>query len=189
MGRAAKSVDSLTGHRTKAEIELRENAEKALKTGKKLREFIDTKNDETAHKEFLRVQKLLILNDKDDDMYSAVVNRYCILHSECKQYEKLKESYSDSIVELSEDKEKIVEDFLPNNHPGESISLAQYYKLKSSFSKTLTALDEMIMRKRKMMFDIEKENLMTVASGLRSIPKKPDSEPENPLKKLLGGNG
>jgi len=189
VGRPSKSVNTLTGHRTKAEKELREKAEKNLKTGKKLKEFDETKKDVVAHKEYLRVSKLLAANDKDDDMYSAVVNRYCILCSECRVYELLIESYNSAIIELSEDKEKIVEDYLPADRKSEGISLAQYYKLKSNFSKTLTSLDEMIMKKRKMMFDIEKENLMTVASGLRSIPKKPDSEPENPLKKLLIGNG
>jgi len=36
-----------------------------------------------------------------------------------------------------------------------------------------------------MLLDIEKENLMTVASGLRSIPKTPTQAEENPLLKAL----
>lgn len=185
MGRPSKSINSVTGHRTKSEKELREKAENALKTGENIKEFPETKADPAAHEEFLRVRRLLRENDKNDDMYSAVVNRYSILSSECKKYERLKDSYNRSIEELSEDKEKIVEDFVAENDNRETISLAQYYKLKNSFSKTLTSLDDMIMRKRKMMFDIEKENLMTVASGLRSVPKTPPVEETNPLLKAL----
>lgn len=185
MPRASKSIHSVAGHRTKAEKELRENAEKNLKTGKKLSEFSEVKKDEAAHKQFGRVRKLLKANDKDDDMYSAVINRYCLLYSECLALEKLKDSYSASILELSQDKKQIVEDFVDQDSDRETISLAQYYKLKNNFSKTLTALDAAVMSKRKMMLDIEKENLMTVASGLRSVPKTPAKEDENPLIKAL----
>lgn len=37
------------------------------------------------------------------------------------------------------------------------------------------------------MLEIEKENVMTIASALRSIPKKPDQEKDNPLIKVLRG--
>ena len=114
-------------------------------------------------------------------MYSSVINRYCLLYAECQEYEKLKAAYSDSIVELSKDKTLIVEEFVSSDSVRETISLAQYYKLKNSFSKTIISLDSAIMAKRKMMFDIEKENLMTVASGLRSVPKLPPAAEDNPL--------
>jgi len=39
-----------------------------------------------------------------------------------------------------------------------------------------------------MMFDIEKENVMTVASALRSIPKNPETSPaDDALLKALQG--
>lgn len=185
MPRAAKSINSVKGHRTKAEIEYRLEGENALKTGLELREFPEVKVDKIAHKQFQRVKKLLIENDKNDDMYSAVINRYCLLYSECQVYEKLKAAYADSIVELSKDKTKIVEDFVDSDSISETVSLAQYYKLKNNFSKTITSLDAAIMAKRKMMFDIEKENLMTVASGLRSVPKTPPAAEESPLMAAL----
>ena len=183
MPRPSKSINSVTGHRTKAEKEHRKNAENALKTGAKLKEFPEVKSNPTAHSQFGRVEKLLKANDKDDDMYSAVVNRYCLLYAECKEYEKLKDAYSASIIELSKDKHLIVEGFAVDCK--DTISLTAYYKLKSTYSKTISALDAMIMSKRKMMLDIEKENLMTVASGLRSIPKKPTEPEEDPLLKAL----
>lgn len=188
MPRPSKTVNSLRGHRTKAEIEARENAEKALKTGQKMKEFPEVKKDDVAHKQFRRLRPLMKANDKDDDLYSAVVNRYCQLYSECKAYETLKETYDALISELSADKQAVVKDFAPEGDDGDRITLAQYYRLKATFSKTIISLDEAIMRKRKMMFDIEKENLMTVASGLRSIPKTPQEKEESPLVALLGLN-
>lgn len=179
MPRASKSINSVAGHRTKAEIEWRQNAENGLKTGLKLKEFNEVAINPVAHSQFIRVRKLLKANDKDDDMYSAIINRYCLLYAECKEYEKLKEAYQRTIAELSADKMLIVEGFaIECDDP---ISLATYYKMKNNFSKTIISLDAAIMQKRKMMFDIEKENLMTVASGLRSIPKQPAAEEENPI--------
>lgn len=181
MPRASKCINSVKGHRTKAEIELRMEGEENLKTGFELKEFKEVKTNITAHKQFKRVKNLLIENDKNDDMYSAVINRYCLLYAECQEYEKLKAAYAESIIELSKDKTLIVEDFVDSESIRETISLAQYYKLKNNFSKTITTLDAAIMSKRKMMFDIEKENLMTVASGLRSVPKTPQAAEESPL--------
>ena len=39
-----------------------------------------------------------------------------------------------------------------------------------------------------MMLDIEKENIMTIASSMRAIPKRPDEEKDiDPMEKLLRG--
>ncbi len=67
--------------------------------------------------------------------------------------------------------------------------ITAYYNLKGTFTKAITSLDDAILRKRKMMFDIEKENLMTVASGLRSIPKTPAEDKKSPLEDILNGSG
>ena len=40
-------------------------------------------------------------------------------------------------------------------------------------SSLYLAYDKQVMNKRKMLFDIEKENIMTVAGALRSVPKSP----------------
>ena len=41
--------------------------------------------------------------------------------------------------------------------------------------------------KRHMLFAIEKENIFTIASALRSIPKKPEKEEDDLMKVLKGG--
>ena len=69
-------------HRTKAELEARAKAEKALLSGEKLKERDSVKADENAHAEFKRVSRLLAAIDKADALYTAIVNRYCELYSE-----------------------------------------------------------------------------------------------------------
>jgi len=44
----------------------------------------------------------------------------------------------------------------------------------------------MIDKKRKMMLEIDKENVMTISAALRSIPKQPEKK-ENPLLAALRG--
>ena len=50
--------------------------------------------------------------------------------------------------------------------------------------KNLVSLDRQVQSKRKMLSDIEKENIMTIAASLRSVPKKPEKK-VNPLKEAL----
>ena len=52
---------------------------------------------------------------------------------------------------------------------------------------TMLSIDKQVQAKRKMLLDIEKENVMTIASALRCIPKKEDKDADNPLLKVLRG--
>lgn len=184
MPRPSKTAEALKGHKTKAELEARKEAEQSLLTGVPISERKEIKKDKSAHSEFQRIIKLFETLKKNDALYTSVINRYCILYSECTQFEKLKNEYAKAIEEISMDKELIVKDYVSDPEV-ETISLTQYYKIKNNFSKTILSLDSAIMSKRKMMFDIEKENLMTVASGLRTIPKTPPAPAKNPLMEIL----
>lgn len=163
-------------HRTKAELQQRREGEAALATGKTLKERPEVKNTPVAHKEFIRLNNLLKTIGKNDAIYEAVINRYCMLQAECHDFEDKREAFYRNIVELETDKDQLVDS-------GE-MSLSAYYKLKNNMQTTIISLDKQIQAKRKMMFDIERENIMTIAAALRSIPKKTDAE-ENPLLKVL----
>lgn len=184
MPRPTKSSDALTGHKTKLEIEQRKTAEENLKTGIPIFEFSETRKNKNAHKEYRRVFKLFEELNKNDGLYTAVINRYCMLRAECVEFETLKLEYKNAIEEISQDKEKIVDVYLTDGSK-DSITLAQYYRMKNNFSKTILSLDSAIMTKRKMLFDIERENLMTVASSLRSISKSPNKPQESAIIKAL----
>ena len=61
-----------------------------------------------------------------------------------------------------------------------------YIKMQMELSKQIISYDRQIQAKRKMLFDIEKENIMTIASSLRSIPKKTEKK-KNAVKEALSG--
>lgn len=163
-------------HRTKKELRQREQGEKALLTGITLKERQEVKDNETAHKEFLRLKKLLQKIDKFDDMYGAVINRYCVLYAETKEFEEKRERFYQQLCEFQDAKE----DLLIN----EEMTPREYYGIEASMQKNLVSLDRQVQSKRKMLSDIEKENIMTIAASLRSVPKKPEKK-TNPLKEAL----
>lgn len=159
-------------HRTKKEIRQRKQAEESLLTGKKIKESEEVKNNEVAHKEFSRVKNLLEAIEKNDDLYGKIINRYCILLAECTEFEEKREKLYDRSMELEEH----FDDF---EYP-------DYIKMQMELSKQIISYDRQIQAKRKMLFDIEKENIMTIASSLRSIPKKTEKK-KNAVKEALSG--
>lgn len=163
-------------HRTKRELAERERIEGQLLTGKVLQEQKEVKENEKAHKEFMRIRKLLKSIDKDDDLYGATINRYCLLQAECIEFQEKREKFYEQIVDLEKDRESFVK----------ADDLGTYYKLQMSMQKNILALDKQVQTKRKMLLDIEKENIMTIASSLRSVPKKTEKK-KNPLLEALAG--
>lgn len=159
-------------HRTKKELRERQQAEESLLTGEKLKEAKEIKENPLAHKEFLRLKKLLKSIEKDDDLYGKIINRYCLLLAECIEFEEKRERVYERMNELEEH----YDDF---EYP-------DYLRMQIDLSKQLISYDKQIQAKRKMLFDIEKENIMTIASSLRSIPKKADKK-TNAVKEALSG--
>lgn len=140
-----------------------------------------------AHKEFKRIEKLLENIEKNDAIYEAVINRYCLLQAECYDLEERREECYNLIFELKEEQKELMEELKER----EDIEELKDYKLEyaKSIAKmiaSMLSIDSHIQSKRKMLLDIEKENVMTIASALRSIPKKAE-EKDNPLLKVLRG--
>lgn len=184
MARPSKSVQVLErekkSHRTKAEIEQRKKVESALITGKELKERPEVKNSPLAHKEFRRVVPLLRAIEKNDAMYEAIINRYCLLQAECTELAEIKEEFRQSREEL---KEEYAERKIGEGVDG-GLKPSTYYKLLSVMQGNILAIDRQIQAKQKMIFDIEKECAMTISSAMRSVPKTP-SKAENPLLEVL----
>lgn len=165
-------------HRTKAELKQRQEAEAALSTGVALKERKEVKINPVAHKEFIRLNKLLKSISKNDAIHESVINRYCMIQAECFDFEEKRESFYKDIQELTEDKDKLIE--------SEEMSLSAYYKMKNNLQSTIINLDRQVQSKRKMLLDIEKENIMTIAAALRNIPKKEENK-TNALREALKG--
>ena len=184
MARPAKPYAVLNtekkSHRTKKEMEQRKLEEEKLSTQKSIKIWPTTKKNVVAAKEFKRVKKLLEGIGKDDALYEAVINRYCVLRAEVEELEKR----SEELYQLVEKLDKIFDD------ASSEMNASDRMELSIEFSKEITRLltcianlDRDIQSKRKMLFDIEKENVMTVAAALRAIPKK--EEKEDPLVQIL----
>ena len=172
-------------HRTKAELKKRQEGEKSLSTDIELKERKEVKQNKVAHKEFKRIEKLLKNIDKNDAIYEAVINRYCLLQAECADLEERKEEFYRLVFELKEEMKSVTD----NMEDVENIAnyKLEYAKSIAKIMSSMNAIDKQIQSKRKMLLDIEKENVMTIASALRCIPKKEEKEANNPLLKVLRG--
>lgn len=159
-------------HRTKAELEQREEAESALLSGIEMQMWPSVNKRARSRNEFKRLYGLLAKIGKNDALYQGAINRYCMLKCECEEFEEKREKFYKATRELEKERSKIAP--------------FEYYKLLGSLESQVIACDKQIMAKRKMMLDIEKENVMTIASALRTIPKQnKKDEPEDPMAALL----
>lgn len=179
MPKGSKAVSAATGHRTKAEIAARTQAEQDMLSGKKLAEFPAVKGDPVAHAEYKRVSALMKAIGKDDALYSAAVNRYAELRGEIAQLQQDAARFRglmDSLQQKFDDSDP------------DSDDITAFAKAYSGMLAQVNKLDDKVMQKRKMMGDIEKENCMTVQAALRSIPKETGKKDDSPLMKILSGS-
>lgn len=167
-------------HRTKAELAKRKEEESKLLTGQEIKERKEVKGNKAAHREFLRLRKLLRSIGKDDALYEPVINRYAMLQAECRDFEEKREVFLRNMQDLQEKREELLE--------GGDVSLKEYFRMQNEFARRLVDLDRQVQGKRKMLLEVEKENVMTIASVLRNIPKKIE-EGEDPLIRALKGGG
>lgn len=167
-------------HRTKKELKLREEAEKSLLTGQEIKEESRTKENDSAHKEFLRVKRLLKAIEKNDELYAAVINRYCQLKAEIIELKELEEMSRGLLAEV-----KGIMKEIPTLEEKERINaLRNVSKTIHDTIKALGYIDGSVTTKRKMLLEIEKENVMTIASSLRSVPKR-EEKASNSLMEIL----
>jgi len=177
VGRPSKTFDVICGekksHRTKSELEKRKKAEKSVLTGEKMREFETVKSNDSAHKHFTRVRKLMALIGRDDAMHEQVINRYCMMLAEAD--------------ELRSELERIAKkrDDLQKAYDNGEIRSEYYTDADCSMVNLSIKVNDALEKKRGMLFQIEKENLMTVASGLRAVPKKAVEEEEDPMLQMM----
>jgi len=161
-------------HRTKKELALRQKGEDALATGEKLKMRKEVKANPLARKEFSRVAALLEKIQKNDALVEGAINRYCSLTAEVLEFEEKREVFYKGIKELQDAYE---EDIEKHSAPEDRIiPVMEYFRTLSQMESSLINLDKQIMTKRKMLLDIEKENIMTIAAQLRSIPKKVEDD-------------
>lgn len=169
-GRPSKPLHLVKKHLTKKEIDIRKQAESSLITGIPLKEKIEVQQNEIAHQEFLRLQELLMRIDKNDDLYGDSINRHCVLVAE--------------IHELNLTKEKMTKKL--DNLQNTLLETEDEAKVLAVLQKQILEMDKCIMSRRKLIHDISKENILTIASALRSVPKQPDKkEEDDPMERFF----
>lgn len=171
-------------HRTKAELEARKNAESGLLSNRKLQERKEVKENKTAHAEFQRVSKLMKAIGKDDALYSSGINTYCLLYAEIGDLHEQMKMLDETGEMLRETFGHLVDD------PERAIDPEEIIQFEKAFTRLISQrlnISAVIDKKRKMMLDIDKENVMTISAALRSIPKKPEKK-ENALMAALRGD-
>lgn len=171
-------------HRTKAELEARKNAESGLLSNKKLQERKEVRENKTAHAEFQRVSKLMKAIGKDDALYSSGINTYCLLYAEIGDLHEQMKTLDETGEMLRETFGHLVDD------PERAIDPEEIIQFEKAFTRLISQrlnISAVIDKKRKMMLDIDKENVMTISAALRSIPKKPEKK-ENALMAALRGD-
>ena len=177
-GRPSKPVNVIKmekkSHRTKKELALREKSEKNLVTGSRLKESPSVKADPVAHKEFMRVRKLLKVMEKDDDLYHNQINTYCLLHAEIQKLSEEAEAQRKDIEELRAAKENFDDE-------------KEYWDLLAKAKKRLDNIDLKIDRKRTHREKIDRDNGLTITAALRTVPKKPEKNTSE-LKRALYGS-
>ena len=174
-------------HRTKKELKLREQGEKALSTGTALKARSEVKKNKIANKEFKRINELLKKIEKNDAIYEAVINRYCEIYAECIELKEQRNKFCELVEKLESQFEEAKEYLEQEDLAKETRKFA---KSISEIMGSIVELDKQLQPKRKMLLDIEKENIMTIASALRVIPKKPENDSaKETILKVLNGNG
>ena len=173
-------------HRTKKELKLREQGAKALSTGTALKARNEVKKNKIANKEFKRINELLKKIEKNDAIYEAVINRYCLIYAETMEFEEKKNKLYELVEKLENQFEESIE-YLEKEELAKETR--KFTRAISDLVASIVDLDKQLQPKRKMLLDIEKENIMTIASALRVIPKKPENDSaKETILKVLNGN-
>ena len=142
------------------ELETRRKAEESMLTKTSLVEFDEVKKNKVAHKEFLRISEMLSKIQKNVAIYAGAINRYCLLAAECKDIEKQIKKYKKMALDAKK------------KYKNKEIDYDSYTNVLNLSDSKAIQFDKQLQSKRMMMFNIEKENLMTISSSLRCVPKK-----------------
>lgn len=170
-------------HRTKRELEQRKEAEEQLLSGEILKERREVRDNPIAHKEFQRINKILKKIGKNDAIYEPVINRFCILQAECAELEKRREEFYQLTKDLKDNFDEAAKEM---DAEDKIVLLIELSRELAKVTASMINCDKQVQAKRKMLLDIEKENIMTIAAALRSIPKKAkDEEDDDPMTALL----
>ena len=156
----AKPLALIKGHRTKEEKEFRKKGEAALKSDIKIQMSPAVKKNDRAKKHFKRLVKIFASIQMEDAFYENVLNRYCMLLAEHDADLEERERLQNEMQTLMERKCEM--------------EYKEYLDAYRGLMNIIICTDKAIAKRRDQLFQIEKDNLLTVQSKLRAVPKNPD---------------
>jgi hypothetical protein len=155
-GRPSKPTDLIIcegkSHRTKAELNVRKSAEKALYTGVTFKEQQQVKDNQIAHIEFLRLKKLYGKISYVDALDQNIINRYCLEVAAIYDYQ----SHIDRMNKDLELTEKVAE------------RLSIYEMIGKTYDR--------MNKSKALLLKYEDRLLLTPSGRMRAIPKTPPQE-------------
>lgn len=167
MGRPAFTTSALKAegrsHKTKAELAQREQAEQAVLTGEVIKETAEIKADPVAHKEFMRIKRIMTHIGRGDELYGAPVRRYCLNVSKLHDADISVERLKSEVSQLVDDRDSFND-------------LQDYYKLLTKLEDSVTRKEQLSRSIRQELADFEKENSMTIKSSIRTVAPKPQTK-------------
>ena len=101
-----------------------------------------------------------------------------MIHAECREIEERREAFR----KLIEDFEQQIETIPKESRATFVNELVRISNNITKLAGQMNACDKLLQQKRKMLFDIEKENIMTIAAALRTIPKNTEKKKESPIR-------
>ena len=169
----AKPIALVKGHRTKEEIEHRTAMEEQSKSGQPMSMPDFMKNNPVAVKEFKRVKNLYKIINHDDEIYSATIGRYAMMRAEEDDLIKMKASFEKLLGSLDEKLEK------------QEIEFLSYMELSNGVKRDYMKSIDLLAKHRKMLLDLEKTSLLTLAENIRAIPKKEEKKEPSKLERYM----
>lgn len=146
LARPSSCVGSIKKNLTKNEIKQREEAEIANLSGIPIRIFTEVKKDKIAKIEFERVVAIMSAVNKNDALYEAVINDYCLAKSDIERYMKYRLNA-----------EKDLKTLIKNN----DMCFVEKLEFKDKLYKNIASYDKQIQSYQKKRFDIEKKDTLT----------------------------
>lgn len=161
-GRPSKPVDLILmegkNHITKAEIEVRKNAEAALRAGGEIQADNAVKASPVAFKEFKRLKKLYSKIEFVDAFDQQIINRYCLALADMATLRDFAEKLDSKIDSLGAD--------------GTAFEAKDVVNLYRSIDSVIGK----IQAQEKQLLAFEDRLFLNPAGRMRSIPKKPEKK-------------
>lgn len=212
MGRPAKPIqlhqaNGNIRHLTKAEIAEREKQEMKLRSGQKeFKASPQVKADKDAKAMFARLKKLYAQIEYVEALDENVINRYCLLHSECLGLQRVRRDLQDQldtmgecadsgeVAKPSDDKSIAVamrflsaeEEAKLTQPAGQGLQLSAQMVGRIQLANIILELDQRLQTKMAMMLKLEDRLFLNPTARIKNIPRKEEKREETPEERLFG---